>query len=92
MITWARTRTPTQHMYFCAHCGHLTTSMNRLAGTRIQAARTVHVSAYDCARCGGQTCFDGDRQIPSPSPQSESVPTLHPGARARSNQLPATSR
>ena len=65
MITWERVKTPARHLYRCAHCGFNTMSMSRLVGTCIRAARIVRVSAFDCSRCGNQTCFDGDRQIPS---------------------------
>lgn len=53
-------------MYHCGYCKRVTTSRTRIAGTRGDRKRfqRIPISAYECARCGNMTCFDGERQIP----------------------------
>jgi hypothetical protein len=72
MLQWISQPSRHRRMYRCAHCGQVTTAVScGSAYDSERGDRLPRVHAFTCGRCGNQTCFDGERQIPAPRKQCE---------------------
>ena len=77
MLDWLPQTPRVKRLYRCAHCDNLTTAPESAAAVRLTVSASVvtaKVRAFRCSHCGNETCFDGDRQIPSPRTRSQCFP------------------